>query len=183
MNNLTPYANDFTFTPQQTITSVNGDTYADFLPLFNAIEAYVHDLGANTKWVGESLTIYHKDFNKLNRERITGPVYTTLIEFTQKGFDEDAETTVYLSDDVEDYTEDDIEDFNGLAEVIKNFVTSELPAEFYYTKEENEVREAKQVLAKVDSQKRQQKQKLFEAKLIELRISRSEFEEALSLYQ
>ncbi len=177
-NNLT---DNFNFTAGNNISNINGDSYEDMLPLFTFVEDYCKSLGGDTKWVDEALIIYHKDFYDFNNERLPQNAYVQFLEFINKNDSfnsEDDCIEVRFGDDIET----SINSFVDIKNAIKSFITAKIPSEHYYTNEEIEIKNAKKVLADQEQKIVLGKRKVFEEKLVNLRISEDEFLDILDSY-
>lgn len=179
MPNTQKLEKTYKFNHNGTVECTTGSTHSDFKPLFDFIENYTKELGGSTKWVNCGLTVYHKDYGELKREAVDEDVYYEFIEFDDTDFhEEDGDIEVRFGDEIEE----GILNVDDIKKMLKGLVTRKLPESFYYTAEEQEVRNAERVIARAKQKEAEEKNRLFEETLKKLRISRAEFLEALKHY-
>ena len=158
---------------KNSVTHSNDNTYYNFSPFIEYISDFATSIGGTSKWCGDSLVIYHKDFYNFHSKRLPDNAYVDLLTLTE------AQNEDF---DLEFDSQFNIKNIKDVEEVITNIVTADVDKKSLYTQEELDLTKAKKTLANYENNIRFEKEKKFKEELKTLRISEDEFLNLLELY-
>ena len=177
--NLNKIKENFHITKSGSIDSSDSfNSIESYQPFFLFIEEYCEKNGAQTKWVDENLIVYSKDFNELNRDRAElSESYAPFITVTYSD-EEDCYDTVSF-----EFNINQIDSFDKMITELDTIINHKQSPDCYFTNEEIEEREARNVIRRIETKKDIETSRIFQEKLSILRISEDEFLDLLSSYK